>query len=175
MLFRSGIRLSLACGMWALEDSRQKLQSVGEISALLSARREAVAPAVERLMHERDALKEKNAMLAMELVKLKAALQPETDGSICLFETVSDEIAMRELVNLLMERCDGLAAVFFPGEAGVWRYIIGSRNIDLRKAAKRINAGIGGRGGGRPEMIQGSAAASESEIQKFIMSFREAE
>ena len=172
---RGGIRLSLACGMWALEDSRQKLQSVGEISALLSARREAVAPAVERLMHERDALKEKNAMLAIELVKLKAALQPETDGSICLFETVSDEIAMRELVNLLMERCDGLAAVFFPGEAGVWRYIIGSRNIDLRKAAKRINAGIGGRGGGRPEMIQGSAAASESEIQKFIMSFREAE
>ena len=141
---------------------------------MLSARRDEIAPAVQRLLHERDALKEKNALLAMELIRFRAAQQPETEGNLCLFEAIPDEIAMRELVNLLMEKAGGLAAVFFPSEAGGYRYIIGSRSVDLRKASKAINAGIGGRGGGRPEMIQGSATASEDEIRGFILAFPKA-
>ena len=171
---RGGVRLILNCGMWALEDYRKKQQSAAEISALLSAKRDEIAPAVQRLLHERDALKEKNALLAMELIRFKAAQQPETEGNICLFEAIPDEIAVRELVNLLMEKSGGLAAVFFPGETGGYRYIIGSRSIDLRKASKAINVGIGGRGGGRPEMIQGSASASEDDIRSFILAFPQA-
>ena len=171
---RGGVRLILNCGMWALEDYRKKQQSAAEISALLSAKRDEIAPAVQRLLHERDALKEKNALLAMELIRFKAAQQPETEGNICLFEAIPDEIAVRELVNLLMEKTGGLAAVFFPGETGGYRYIIGSRSIDLRKASKAINVGIGGRGGGRPEMIQGSASASEDDIRSFILAFPQA-
>ena len=166
---RGGTRLILACGSWALYDYRRKQQSAAEISALLSAKRDEVSPAVQRLLRERDALKEKNAALALELITLKAERQPETDGNLCLFEDIPDEIAMRELVNLLVLKCSGLAAVFFPGEGGSLRYIIGSRSIDLRKASREINAGIGGRGGGRPEMIQGSAAAAPEEIQRFIL------
>ena len=171
---RGGVRLILSCGMWALEDYRRKQQSAAEISALLSAKRDEIAPAVQRLLHERDALKEKNALLAMELIQFKAAQQPETEGNICLFEAIPDEIAVRELVNLLMEKSGGLAAVFFPGETGGYRYIIGSRSIDLRKASKAINTGIGGRGGGRPEMIQGSVSASEDDIRSFILAFPQA-
>ena len=168
---RGGVRLSVSCGMWALEDYRRKQQSAAEISNLLSAKRDEVAPAVQRLLQERDMLKEKNALLAMELVQFKAAQQPETDGNYCLFEVIPDEIAMRELVNLLMPKCSGLAAVFFPGEGESVRYIIGSQHVDLRKAAKAINAGIGGRGGGRPEMIQGSATAPREEIERFLLNY----
>ena len=168
---RGGVRLSVACGMWALEDYRRKQQSAAEISVLLSAKRDEVVPAVQRLMQERDAWKEKNAALAMELVKLKAAQQPETEGNLCLFETIADEVAMRELVNLLVEKCGGLTAVFFPGSGGDLRYIIGSRSMDLRKVSKAINAGICGRGGGRPEMIQGSARGTPEEIRSFLLGF----
>ncbi len=170
---RGGTRLTMLCGIQALNDYRKKQQSVTEISALLSAKRDSVVSAVQRLLQERDALKEKSAALAMELVACKAARQPETSGNLCLLENFTEEIAARELVNLLMEKCGGLAAVFFPGsEDGILRYIIGSRNIDLRKAGKVLNAGIGGRGGGRPEMIQGSAAYPWEEIQAFILAFR---
>ena len=168
---RGGVRLSVACGVWALEDYGRKQQSAAEISVLLSAKRDEVASAVQRLLQERDALKEKNAMLASELIQYKAAQQSETDGNICVFEEIPDEIAVRELVNLLMEKSGGLVAAFFPGEAGAFRYIIGSRNIDLRKAARDINAGIGGRGGGRPEMIQGNATASKEAIRNFLLEF----
>ena len=166
---RGGVRLSVACGMWALEDYRRKQQSAAEISVLLSAKRDEIVPAVQRLMQERDAWKEKNAALAMELVKLKAAQQPGTEGNLCLFETIADEVAMRELVNLLVEKCGGLAAVFFPGGGEDLRYIISSRNVDLRIASKAINAGIRGRGGGRPEMIQGSAKGTPEEIRNFLL------
>ena len=168
---RGGVRLQVLSGMPALEEVRKRQQSVTEISAMLSAKRDEVAPAVQRLMQERDALKEKNAALAMELVQFKAAQQPETDGNICLFETIPDEIAVRELVNLLVPKCGGIAAVFFPNTEGSLRYIIGSRNVDLRRASKDINAGISGRGGGRPEMIQGSASAQPDEIRAFLMAF----
>ena len=169
---RGGVRLNLVCGMQALEDYRLRQQSVAEISTLLSAKRDEVSAAVSRILQEKEALKEKNAALAMELIRFKAEQQPETDGSICLFETIPDEIAMRELTNLLMEKCGGLAAVFFPGEEGAYRYIIGSRTRDLRKEARAINAGIGGRGGGRSEMIQGSARESEDSIRRFILQYR---
>ena len=168
---RGGVRLNLVCGMQALEETRLRQQSVAEISALLSAKRDEVTAAVERILQEKEALKEKNAALALELIRLKAEQQPETDGNICLFEIIPDEIAMRELVNLLMDKCGGLAAVFFPGEDGAFRYIIGSRTRDLRKEARTINAGIGGRGGGRPEMIQGSARESEENIRRFFRQF----
>ena len=68
-------------------------------------------------------------------------------------------------------QCGGLAAVFFPGGGEELRYIIGSRSMDLRKASKAINAGICGRGGGRPEMIQGSAKGGPEEIRRFLLGF----
>ena len=168
---RGGVRLQVLSGMPALEEVRKRQQSVTEISTMLSAKRDEVAPAVQRLMQEREALKEKNAALAMELVQLKAAQQPETDGNICLFEAIPDEIAVRELVNLLVPKCGGIAAVFYPGTEVNLRYIIGSQTVDLRKASKEINAGISGRGGGRPEMIQGSASAQPGEIRAFLTEF----
>ena len=49
-----------------------------------------------------------------------------------------------------------------------YRYIIGSRHVDLKNAAREINAGIGGKGGGTREMIQGRAANSARMIQEFV-------
>lgn len=169
---RGGVRLQVVCGMQALNEVRKRQRSVTEISALLSAKRDEVTPAVQRILGERDTLKEKNAVLAMELVHFKAERQTETEGNLCLLETMTDEIAVRELVNLLAPKCGGLSAVFFPGADGSLRYIIGSRSIDLRKAAKAINTGISGRGGGKPEMIQGSAVAPFEEIKCFLDKFR---
>ncbi len=65
----------------------------------------------------------------------------------------------------------GLAAVFSGDDETGYRYIIGSRNADLRKAAKSINSGISGRGGGSPEMIQGSCTACSLTIQNFLTNF----
>ena len=165
---RGGVRLSLICGMDALDDYRRKQDSAAAISALLSAKRDEIAPAVERLLESEAKLKERASILGMRCAAMRAEAIAPTEGNICLFDEGLSEAAARELVNRLTEKTDGVAALFLADGAGQWRYIIGSRRVDLRSAAKAINAGVSGRGGGRPEMIQGSAAASEKEIASFF-------
>ncbi|MBR2582188.1 MAG: hypothetical protein IKD61_02210 [Oscillospiraceae bacterium] len=168
---RGGVRLSLLCGMDALDDYRRKQNSAAAISALLSAKRDEIAPAVERVLESEAKLKERASILGMRYAALRADMIAPTEEHICLFDEGLSEAAGRELVNRLAEKTPGAAALFLREEAGGWRYIIGSRRIDLRAAAKAINAGVSGRGGGRPEMIQGSAAAEATEIEAFFRSW----
>ena len=165
---RGGVRVTLLCGMDALDDYRRRQDSAAEISQLLSVPRGEIAPAVRRVLDEQARLKERFAETSRELVTARAAVQSFTDGNICVFDSTLDDIALRELVNLLMEKCTGFAAAFSGSDEAGYKYIIGSRHIDLRKAARDINAAIGGRGGGRPEMIQGSTSETKEMIQKFV-------
>ncbi len=169
---RGGMRLSVLCGMDALDDHILRQESVAEISALLSAKRGEVSGAVERLLAERDALKERVAELSLRLVDTIAAATEETEGNLCVFNPGLDEIASRELVNRLMERCGGFAAVFTGSDETGWRYIIGSRTVNLRNCARDINAALSGCGGGRPEMIQGQASAPEAVLRAYVLSAR---
>ena len=165
---RGGVRVTLVCGMDALEQVRAQQESVTKISQALSAKRGEVAPAVQRLLREQQEQKARCDALSMALVEHLAAAEAETAGNIVLFDSLLDEVAQRELVNLLMEKAGGLAAVFCGDDGSGWRYVIGSRQVDLRKAGRAVNAAIGGRGGGRPEMIMGRASFSRAEIEKGL-------
>ena len=167
---RGGVRITLICGEQAYEDYRAKQQSVTEISQLLSAKRDEVVPAVQRILRENLAAKEKADRLSMAMVGMMAEAAVSTEGSICVFDSILDDIAQRELCNLLMEKCGGLACVFCGSDDEGWRYIIGSRHIDLRKNTKAINAAIEGRGGGKEMMIQGRAAGKKENIEENIKS-----
>jgi len=165
---RGGQRVSVICGLDALEDYRARQESVTEISRALSAKREEVTRAVQRVMDEQQAMKERCDALSLALIRYMAAAEPETAGNILVFDAVLGEIAQRELVNLLMEKAGGFAAVFVGGDDAGWRYIIGSRDRDLRAGARVINTAIAGRGGGTPRMIQGSARAVRREIEASL-------
>ena len=165
---RGGVRVSIICGMDALDNVRLMQKNVTAISNLLSAKRAESAQAVERILNEQQRLKERVAAVNMELAKLKAAAFENTEGNICIFDTVLDEPALREMVNILMEKCAGYAAAFSGSDDEGYRYIIGSKNVDLRANGKAINAGIGGKGGGSKEMIQGRALAKSEDIEKFV-------
>ena len=165
---RGGVRLSLCCGMLALQDYRIKQENIAAISQALSAKRHETAGAVARLLAEQQKAKERIAALSMELARLKAESCPATGGNLCVFDNVLDEVALRELVNLLMEKCGGIAAAFSGSDETGYRYIMGSRRVDLRRCAKEINCLIDGRGGGKPQMIQGSAAADAGRIRQAM-------
>ena len=161
---RGGLRLTLVCGMDALDDHRLRLENAGEVSRALSVPREKIGAGVERLLGERDGLKERVAALSLELARRMAGSEPETAGPIVVFDALLDEIALRELVNLLADKC-AVAAAFSGSDAEGYRYLLGSRRVDLRARAPRFNAAVSGRGGGTPEMIQGRAAASEAAVR----------
>ena len=128
---------------------------------------------MEHVLGEQARLKEHAAALEDELARRMAAEQGETAGNCCVFlpGELLGEAALRELVNLLAEKCGGFAAAFAGSDAEGFRYVIGSRHVDLRAQSRAINAAIQGRGGGSPEMIQGSARAAEAAIRQAIESF----
>lgn len=163
-----GVRVTMLCGLDAYENFVRTHDNNAAISMLLSAKREETAAAVERVLAEQERLKQRNAELSRALAHLRAETLEPTDGNITIFDTVLDEPALREFVNEAVTKCGGLAAVFSGSDEAGYRYIIGSRKIDLRASAKEINSGINGRGGGSSEMIQGSCKESAENIQKFL-------
>ena len=168
---RGGVRVTAVCGMDALEEVCRRQESVTAISGLLSVPRDQVTGAVERALEVQERQKERIAALSLELARLRAEGQAETEENLALFDTVLDEPAQRELVNLLTGKCP-VAAVFSGSDAEGWRYVVGSRRVDLRKNARAINAGIGGRGGGSPAMIQGRASADAESICAFFRDWK---
>lgn len=166
---RGGMRLTVICGLDALDDYRRRLESAGAVSRLLSVPQEKIAAGVERILGEQAKLKERAAALENELARRMAAEIPETEGNLCVFDSLLGDVALRELVNALAAKCSGFAAAFSGSDAEGWRYIIGSRHVDLRARSREINAAIQGRGGGSPEMIQGSCRATQAEISEALM------
>ena len=175
MRHRGGVRVRLLCGLDALDDYRRKCENASAVSHALSVPQDEIAAAVEKLLTAQretglELLRIKRALLDVKIAALKPA-----QGNICIFEDSMDEPSHRELVNAGMEKCSGVCAVFCGSAERGYKYIIGSRSMDLRSVSKTINTAIGGRGGGRPEMIQGSASGTKAEIEEFFKSFEGAE
>ena len=70
---------------------------------------------------------------------------------------------------MVKEKCGGRCAVF-AGSDGIYQYAVGQDGADLRGLAKELNTKLNGRGGGKPEFVQGSVKASEDDIREFFMS-----
>ena len=86
-----------------------------------------------------------------------------------LFAGEMDPIVQRNLVNRLCEEHDGICGVFVSSGRGQdHRYIIGSRTMDSREIQKLLREKLGAKGGGKPEMIQGSVTATESCIAEVL-------
>lgn len=163
-----GVRVTLLCGLDAYDDYVVKQNNAAEISVLLSAKQNETASAVRRVMSEQEKQKNRIAELSRELAKFRAEALNETDGNICIFDEVLDEPALRDVVNAAVKKCGGVAAVFSGNDEAGYRYIIGSRTVDLRAKAAEINKALCGRGGGKSEMIQGSCTSDSKTIRNFM-------
>ena len=166
-----GVRITMLCGLDAYDNEVVVSANNTEISTLLSAKRGETAAAVRRLMAENERLKARSAELCRTLAAVKAGAIEPCEGNICLFDDALDEPALRQLINEAVNKCSGIAAVFSGSDEAGYRYIIGSESVDLRRAAKSINEGLSGRGGGSSAMIQGSCTACSEKIKDFLTNF----
>lgn len=168
MRHRGGMRLTILCGIDAYQDYVNRFEQVKAISNLLSTPKDEIVPAVEHQLAEKDALHRELAERDHKLIALRLETLPETEGNLCVVGQFDDFEAMRELVNAGMERAGGVCAAFTGSDEAGYRYIIGSKTVDLRAEAKAINAAINGKGGGRSTMIQGSCSANQAQIEAYF-------
>lgn len=165
--YKGGVRINMLCGRRALRDYNIKEQNVKAVSELLCVKEEEAFEAVERLKTEQGALKGKFAYLQSEMLRYKAAEIPITDELVQVFDAELEGNSPRELMNLLLDRGAKICAVFAGADDTGYRYVIGSKSEDVRPLSKKLNTQFEGRGGGKPEMVQGSLQGKKEEIEQF--------
>lgn len=166
--YKGGVRISMLAGFRALEDYDTKSENVKRISMLLSAKEFEIADEVEKLKEELMAKKSQIQELKRMLLNHKVEAMEENQEAIILFESDLDGNGPRELANLLLAKGTKLAAVF-AGSEGNYRYVIGSKSVDTRSIAKSLNEKFQGRGGGKPDMVQGSVMGEENGVREEVL------
>lgn len=164
---KGGTRLLLKCGYDALEDYRERCASVSAISASLCAKEHEIAQAVERLKEEKAKLDFEIERLNKEKTEKYIKRLKASQGNVCVFADDADGDGLREIVNAGKALCGGIFGAFCQAGEG-YRYCLGSESENLSAFAKQFNSALNGRGGGKPEMIQGSVNATKEQILEFL-------
>ena len=166
MHHRGGVRITMCAGNRALLDYREKYRNIKEISGMLSEPQHTTAEALKRFSSDYERLK-------FELKSTRRAYALSIAGTVSAkenFVIVLDNVEMDELrdfANKAVSHVGGIL-VALMGKDGDYKYIMASSSIDLRTKSKEINQQICGRGGGHPQMIQGSAFTDLKTIKEYF-------
>ena len=164
--FREGVRIELLSGNRALRYLSATWEQNLRAAQMLSAKPTESAKAVERVLAELGGLKQRTAKLE-EASFAQTAAKLAGKGDVLLFEDDMSPDSVRKLCDAVAQVCLGRCAVF-AGAEETWKYAIGQVDGDLRELTKNMNAALSGRGGGKPNFVQGSVSAAKGEIEKFF-------
>ncbi len=167
---RGGVRVNILCGSRSLQDYSQKQDSVSAVSVSLSAKPEQIDRAVLRLKDENQ--KHKDRINELQARYLELALTtlpaPEVSPHAILFVSATDTIAIRNAVNVLIEKYPGYCGIFAGEEATGYQFILGSKEKDCRELATLLRSELGAKCGGSAPMIQGSINGPPDAIRELI-------
>ncbi len=165
--FREGVRIELVCGGRAFRYLSRALEQNAQVSHLLSAKIFETGAAAARLLEENNALKSR--LVSLEEARFAAlAVQYAGVGDVVLFEDGLSPDGLRRLCDAVLHACGGRCACFSGEDGAGYKYAVGQAGGDLRGFVKELNQALGGRGGGKPDFVQGSVQASRKEIGSFF-------
>ncbi len=167
--YKGGTRVTMVCGFRALKDYRMKEDNVREISRMLSAKPEESAQAVHRLQDEARMWKEKFIRAQSRAMEQILEKLPESVENYVLFEEDVDKNVARRFVDEGKNKCSGICAIFLGNDETGYHYILGSKSADLKAYSKEFHEALGGKGGGKGEMVQGTVPASEAEVRALVL------
>ncbi len=165
--YKGGVRVFMAAGERAVRLAQREHRQVEAVSGLLSAKQPEIVAAVTRLKNDAAQAHLQMGQLQGQLLGCKAATHIG-QKYVVTFEPGLAPDDLRRYALLLCERGAALAAVFSGGE-GNYKYAVATDgSIDARALGKEMNSLLSGRGGGKPELIQGSLACEQAQLQIFF-------
>ena len=166
--YKGGIRVSILCGMRAMEVFFHDRDILEKTANYLSNSTDEVYHLVVKARTELAETKAALAAAAKQLVGIKIDQIPEGEGDALIFDESLDAGAMRSAVNSLVQKRDGFCGVFAGNDKDGYRYVIGKRGGDARDINNELREKFGARGGGKPEMVQGSVTALRADIEALF-------
>ena len=163
---RGGTRVELLCGQQAMEYIYRLRDGANAVSASLSVKPTEIADGVTRLQEELGSVK----LQASQLVRLLTAAEAERyrhGGNLLLVRDELNNAQLGKLAAAVADTCDGVCMAVSAKEDGHF-FAMAQRNGDVRPVCKEMLAKLGGRGGGKPELNQGTVACTRKELERFF-------
>ena len=164
---RGGTRITMTAGSRAVRDARERYEIIRRVSGLLSVPKNEIDKGTERLLSELEALKlalkeERSARYLSEAEKI-----PTTEGNLVLHYENAGFDELKTLANALVSRVGGIL-VLLSGKDSDFKHLTVSKNKNLTEIREDMNKALGGRGGGKPEAMQGSFSVSLDKIKEYF-------
>lgn len=164
---RGGSRIEMACGSKALELLNQTYEQNRLVSQAFSAKIFETGAAAKRMNEALAAEKFRVTGLQRRLFTITSESYVNC-GDVLHFEEGLEPVLVRELADAIASKCGGRAAVFSGTDVTGYSYCLAIRDGDLRSFGKEMNAALNGRGGGKPNFLQGSVKTTRTEIENFF-------
>ena len=171
---KQGIRVEFLCGRRALLAARRQNQLLLELSNQFSTQVEQVPDHVEKLTREVQSLKErlKGQTLQLLQAQLQKAYQqaPLRADGVRLVALVTEEPQAAKLLATSIESLEqAVVLVINPNPQRLSYLVALGKNTagDCREYGKLLNEAWGGRGGGKPNSVQGGAPYCEDWEEKL--------
>ena len=166
MSHRGGVRITMCAGSRALRDYREKYRNIREISAMLCEPQSTTSDGLKKYMLDREKDRfELRTIKKAYAESLASAVSAEKNYVIVLENLDMDDA--REFANRSVLNVGGIVVALI-GKENDYKYIMASRTKDLRSMSKDINQKLNGRGGGQPQMIQGSLFTTLEKIKEYF-------
>ena len=162
---RGGIRIILKCGQFALLDYQNKFKNIAGIGALLSAKQENAAEAVQKLDEKCTFANQKITELKKKIAELTIATV--TVEQTCIFVDDCEVKDLQTMADKLHKKHGGIRAVF-SGSDQNYSFAICGDDANLQDLFAKFKSQFAVRGGGRGGMVQGSVNAIQENIKLFF-------
>ncbi len=164
--YKSGVRVSILCGMRALDEENMLLAQVRRASAALSCKQHEVADSVDKLLDDRDRLRAQSDALGMRVFDMMAEKEMDSAVRVVACDVLPAAQARKAAGKLA---AGAKAALVLISREDGYSFAMSSESLDVRPLTKALCETFGGRGGGPKDMTQGVlGAADKSAIREKL-------
>ncbi len=166
--YKGGVRISILCGKTALMAYREKNFTVQNLMTELCTSENDLLNQVKKIKATSQTYKQELVSLKKSVVLEKVENIPEEEKNVVLFEENLETNTMRQIVNILTDKHEGICGIFDGNDADGYKFILSSRDTDMNNVTVTLREKLKAKCGGSKEMIQGSVQAAKDDILKVI-------
>lgn len=164
---KDGVRMEMLFGGRAMKDYDRKHLLNAEFSCRLSAKPYETGEALQRVLDEMNAMKFRMQAMNERYYAMRATSIPVGEPVIFFNEPGMSMVEIRKFCDYLISTGKvKTAMIISPKDKESVNYVMGSADLNMRDVGKLLNEELHGRGGGRPEMVQGSFQAEAEAVEQ---------
>ena len=164
---KDGVRMEMLFGGRAMKDYDRKHLLNTEFSCRLSSKPYETGEALQRVLDEMNAMKFCMQAMNERYYAMRATSIPVGEPVIFFNEPGMSMVEIRKFCDYLISTGKvKTAMIISPKDKESVNYVMGSADLNMRDVGKLLNEELHGRGGGRPEMVQGSFQAEAEAVEQ---------